>query len=843
MSNTTKRAPARPGTATKRRQVSTSRISFLLGILPILVSIALLAAGMFDLSPYLGETATTVHDIAKWRSGEYLFFIGTTYLSLLLLRRKKRIGALLVFALGVTWASYHGSTMDFVGNLGSDSLSEARHFDLNEAKFWLETLGATITSSFDWEVMAYYVVAAVASYLALRFLFRQLALTTRFYSHLKLSLAVLLIGAALYQTLSNAVRLFMENTQAYSGAMKNFQHPAPVLVPGSKGVDLLVYVGESTAAMNMGIYGYPRDTTPKLQKIRDTDRNLIVFNNVFSTHTHTSPSLLEALSFGLDRSEYYLPIDKRKRLSIVDLLVSNRIATTLTSSQGQTGTWNLASSIIFHRARATYSSNTRMVGNNDWKLAKPWDDEFFQQKMGTVFAGPDDRTQVAFLHSYAGHGGYFENIPPAFRRYLDDGFGKGPFKDAPGFVHDGVEKYDAAIRYIDHSVSQSIAYVRSQARPIVFVYFADHGEAAYTGHAHDSSQFIHEMARVPFMIYFNDAARARMPATYRKYQALAASGRDATLEQLPSTLLDLADLRIRPDQRGKLIEMPVIGDEVRHPPIVVRETASGVTYVNINRDGAAAPAAAHAADHSDDATRVYTASKNKANKASRVCVRDVDTIDKLVRSRMVASCIQITVAANADGKLSVTGAAGKDTGLRLEEVLKVTGMNRMGLWIHAPALRGGSCESLASQLGQGGRPGHAVLVEFPSGSHANTAELTSCSAKLAGMGVATSYRVADLDALPCARSIAAGAKAGDTAACTALGKDLEAARRSRLFTDIAFDYDATPAIGALGTAKSFRWNTRNVAPAGYSAATSERFAMTILGVVERPEQTAVGASD
>ncbi|HYE41192.1 MAG TPA: sulfatase-like hydrolase/transferase [Ramlibacter sp.] len=733
--------------------------------------------------------------------------------------------------------------MDFVGNLGSDSLSEARHFDLAEAKFWLETLGATITSSFDWEVMAYYVAAALASYLGLRFLCRQLAITTRFYSHLKLTLAVLLIGAALYQTLSNAVKLFMENTQAYSGAMKNFQHPAPVLVPAEQGVDLLVYVGESTAAMNMGVYGYPRDTTPKLQKIRDTDRNLLVFSNVFSTHTHTSPSLLEALSFGLDRNEYYLPIDKRKRLSIVDLLVSNRIATTLTSSQGQTGTWNLASSIIFHRARATYSSDTRMVGNNDWKLAKPWDDEFFQQKMETVFSGPDDRTQVAFLHSYAGHGGYYENIPPAFRRYLDDGFGSGPVKDAPGSVHDGVEKYDAAIRYIDHSVSQSIDYVRSQSRPIVFVYFSDHGEAAYTGHAHDSSQFIHEMARVPFMVYFNDAARARMPATYKKYQALAASGRDATLEQLPSTLLDLAGLRIRPDQRDKLIEMPVIGQHVRHPPIVVRETAAGVTYVNINRDGVGAPPASQAAEHSDDATRLYTASKNRANSTSRVCVPDVDTIDKLVRSRMVASCIEITVAAN-DGKLSLTSADGKEIGGRVEDVLKVTRANRMGLWIHAPISNGGEwCAALADQLGRGGQPGSSVLVDFPTGSHANAEALASCAKTLVGLDVATAYRVSDTDSLQCTHAIAAGGKAGESAACTSLRDDLLAARRSGLFTDIAFDHDNAPALKALAAAKSFRWNTWNVAPAVYSAATAGRYAMTIVGTVERPDQTAVGASD
>ncbi|HEY1043573.1 MAG TPA: sulfatase-like hydrolase/transferase [Telluria sp.] len=543
----------------------------------------------------------------------------------------------------------------------------------------------------------------------------------------------------------------------------------------------------------------------------------------------------------MDRNEYYLPIDKRQRLSIVDLLVANRIPTTLSSSQGQTGTWNQASSIIFRRARSTYSSDTRMVGNNDWKLTKPWDDEFFKRQMGTAFAGSDERTQVAFLHSYAGHGGYYENIPPAYRQPLGDGFGSGPAHNAPGSVHDGVEKYDAAIRYIDHSVSQSIEYVRRQSRPIVFVYFSDHGESAYSGRAHDSSGFTHEMARVPFMVYFNDAARARMPAKYRKYRKLAASGRDASLEQLASTLLDLADVRIRPDQRGKVIEMPVIGEEVTHPPIVVRETAAGVTYVNINGGGSAAPATAQATDASDDATRLYTAAKARTNDASRLCMRDVDTAEKLVRSRLVASCVAITMTASGDGKLSITDATGTVTGLRLEDVLKVTVRNRMGLWIRVPDLRSAAaCDTLASQLGQNGKHGGAVLVEFPSGSHANAAELQACSAKLVGMGARTAYRVSDAEAAACSRATADN---GDTSPCAGLQQDLAAAHGSRLFTDIAFDHGVAPAMDALEEAKSFQWNTWNVAPANYSAAISERVAMTIVGVDERMEQEPAGASD
>lgn len=810
-----------------------------LPLVSVVVLCALVAAALFDLSPYLGEEASNVRDIARWRYGEYLFFIGTTYFALLLLRRKKWIRAPLVFGAGILWASFYGSAMDFVGNLGSDSVSEAQNFDLSEAWFWLQTLRQMITPNFDGAVMAYYVAAACASYLVIRFALRLKEITSRYYSHVKIAIAALLIGAALYLSLSDAVRWFAENTETYTGAERNFKQKVPAVVAGGKGVDMLVYVGESTAAMNMGIYGYPRDTTPKLQKLKDSDSNLIVFKPLFSTHTHTSPSLMEALSFAVDRKEYYVPIDKRKRLSIVDLMVANKIPTTLASNQGQNGTWSLASSIIFKHARTRFSVDTRFAGNNEYKIAKPWDDVFFRQAIGDAFAGPDEKTQVAFFHSYAGHGGYWEYTPPAFQHHLTDNFGRtrpagDPQADAQ--LSSEVEDYDATMRYIDHSVARAIEYVRQQSRPIVFVYFSDHGESPYTGRAHDSGQYIHEMSRVPFMIYFNDAARAKLPAKYKKYRALSTSGNDATMEQLASTMLDLVNIRIKPDPRRPVVEWPVIGEKVQaHPPIVVRATSSGVTFVNINRkgEGIAAPANVQATEHRDETISIYTAAKDRTNPASRVCAPAVDAADKLVRSHIAAGCIEVAVSLDKDGALTIPGAAATDAGLRLQDVLKLASANDMRVWMRAPDVQGvAQCEGLANALQEHGAAARSLMVEFPAGSHKHAKELKSCTSRLAELGVASSYRVADADASECARAIAAGGRVDAARSCTRMRKDLTAARRSRMFTDIGFDHGAVAAIEAMKAAKAFRWNTWNVAPADYSGDMSEQFTMTILRTAE-----------
>ena len=87
-------------------------------------------------------------------SGEYLFFIGTTYISLLLLKRKKWLKAIIIFFVGVLWVGIHLSIFGFIGHLGVDSFAEARSFDIDEAKFWLRTLPSILQFELSAEFFA-----------------------------------------------------------------------------------------------------------------------------------------------------------------------------------------------------------------------------------------------------------------------------------------------------------------------------------------------------------------------------------------------------------------------------------------------------------------------------------------------------------------------------------------------------------------------------------------------------------------------------------------------------------------------------------------------------------------
>ena len=68
---------------------------------------------------------------------------------------------------------------------------------------------------------------------------------------------------------------------------------------------------------------------------------------------------------------------------------------------------------------------------------------------------------------------------------------------------DDVINYKKAISYNFETIRNIILQINNDV-PTIFIYLSDHGESVYTGNGHDSSRFVHEMIRIPFLIYYNN---------------------------------------------------------------------------------------------------------------------------------------------------------------------------------------------------------------------------------------------------------------------------------------------------------------------------------------------------
>ena len=368
----------------------------------------------------------------------YLFFIGACYLSYALFLKRRLFLASIFFLIGLTWIVYVPGLVNLLSNLGVDSISETTSPNLNNSLFFLHTVLINLPANFQIKSILFYIFLFCCSFAFSSWLIQHSHFLLKRFFIFKISIGLFLIFISLSALFYPALKLFVGQSNEFLELKKNFNNKIPLLAFNDKPLNVLVYIGESTSIMNMSLYGYSRRTTPYLDHLKDLDPNLLVFSKVFSPHTHTSPSLLEGLSFNANKnSESFKGL--RKRISLVDMLYHHHIPVDLFSTQGITGSWNRTSSIIFEKASRYFSYDSQFQGNlglvDQSKLI--FDDKFFNLNLNEIFIEKPEynNKKVVFLHSYAGHGNYLSNIPENFRDPVDDSFrNKNPSSNIWSFI-------------------------------------------------------------------------------------------------------------------------------------------------------------------------------------------------------------------------------------------------------------------------------------------------------------------------------------------------------------------------------------------------------------------------
>jgi glucan phosphoethanolaminetransferase (alkaline phosphatase superfamily) len=788
--------------------------------------------------PRLVLTAIAVVAVVAWvmttpardtvhAANKFGFSIALAILAAWLYRRRHLVSAALAFGLGWLWLACFFQIWTWARSLGSDSFSEAQVFDGHEAWFYLSTLAQFVTGT--WKPAA--VLRSFAVMAAMFFAANVVARRTAPAGRSEFALAAVVAALALvpvFNLTSHAFQAFERNALMKERILENYSVPPPKVSFANTGLNVVLYIGESTSSMHMGLYGYPRPTTPRLSALAASG-SLIVVRDVLSTHTHTTPSLFEALSLELQGENDFIPVVSRKRVPLVEVLAANGVRTELFSNQGQSGLWTLASSVLFAKARRVYSTNTVLSVGDDSSIAKPFDADFLLPHLKSSLAAvrPQSST-VIFLHSYAGHGPYALSTPPAMRGPVDNYYrGRRPeavFGDTGTAKRLAeLEAYDAAVRYVDASVGAAIDAVAATAAPAAFVYFADHGEAPFTGAGHDSTRFIHDMSRVPFVIYFNAAARASYPAVVTRYEALARRDGISSLAQLSATVLDL--LGGEPDPAG---DCPT-GLGERCPvvdPILIRATNGGHTYVSVDGQRAGkGPDGSAPAHVPDTATEIFALSRDKRFAGATLCYHRTNTIAKAVRASAVTNCLEVDVTSDDAHRPDVYHPPKTSVGLDFGTVAKIAESAGMSLWIDAKNLeQPGNCEALLAAT----QPLRLrkVLVEFPPATRCTTQDLRACTAKFRERGYATSYYVPTKPARKCTADVAAGNAVSSS--CREVEEALRSAVTSGCFTDFSFDYAALPAMSALPSGKTLRWNPWGISPAKLPSVDTSPFNFIIL---------------
>lgn len=217
-------------------------------------------------------------------------------------------------------------------------------------------------------------------------------------------------------------------------------------------------VGESANRNHLSLYGYKRNTTPKLEAMRD---ELVVFEDVISPDTHTIPSLRKVLLF----------------------------------SELQKGDTILTSPSVL-----TLLNEGRSVSY----------DSVLLPELEKILGSSVERKAI-FIHLMGSHLTYALRYPPEFGVFSStDDIPTKPWRTESEKQY--VNTYDNSIRYTDHIVSSVINAVKRKGGDAFVVYFSDHGQEVYDTRpvrgqiANDPSK---HMLDIPFLCWFSPEYQRR----------------------------------------------------------------------------------------------------------------------------------------------------------------------------------------------------------------------------------------------------------------------------------------------------------------------------------------------
>lgn len=296
--------------------------------------------------------------------------------------------------------------------------------------------------------------------------------------------------------------------------------------PGAKPRLLVIVVGETARAMNWGLNGYARDTTPELRKL-----DVINFRDVTACGSATEVSL-PCMFSPYGRHDY--DQDRiRSHQSLLHVLEHAGIKTFWRDNQ--TGCKGVCDGLVFQSLENSrtpqWCANERCL---DEVLLDGLDEE--------IAPGPGDR--VVVLHQLGNHGpSYYLRYPSQFKRFA-------PTCESADLGRCDrqsiVNTYDNALLYTDHFLARVIEYLqRHDAYDTALVYVSDHGESLG-----EKGLYLHgvpyaiaprEQVKVPMVMWFSPGfvVDARLDVACLRHEADAPASHD----NLFPSVLGLMDVR------------------------------------------------------------------------------------------------------------------------------------------------------------------------------------------------------------------------------------------------------------------------------------------------------------
>lgn len=252
---------------------------------------------------------------------------------------------------------------------------------------------------------------------------------------------------------------------------------------------VVLIIGESMSKSHLQLYGYPRETTPKLNSLK----NLYVYKDVVSPATQTRESIIRMMSLARGKYEdlFY------NTGSIFTAAKEAGYYTYWLSNQMMLGISDTENSVI-----ANDADYSKFI-NSDWSTASL--DENMLPYLSEFLNDTTHSKKFMVLHMLGNHFKY-EN---RYSKEYETMFSNDVFENYHTSHHkEVINHYDNSIRYSDGFIYNTIKLIEETRKPAVVVYLSDHGEEVFDNKGlfigHGSPKVRKEAVDIPFLLWFSD---------------------------------------------------------------------------------------------------------------------------------------------------------------------------------------------------------------------------------------------------------------------------------------------------------------------------------------------------
>ncbi|EBY2494289.1 TPA: kdo(2)-lipid A phosphoethanolamine 7''-transferase [Salmonella enterica subsp. enterica serovar Braenderup] len=245
-------------------------------------------------------------------------------------------------------------------------------------------------------------------------------------------------------------------------------------------------IGETTRWDHMGIFGYERNTTPKLAQ----EKNLAAFRG-YSCDTATKLSLrcMFVREGGADNN----PQRTLKEQNVFAVLKQLGFSSDLYAMQSEM--W------FYSNTMADNISYREQIGAEPRNRGKTVDDMLLIDEMQNSLAQNPEGKHLIILHTKGSHFNYTQRYPRSYAQWKPECIGV----DSGCTKAQMINSYDSSVTYVDHFITSVFDQLRDK-KAIVF-YAADHGESINEReHLHGTPRNMAppEQFRVPMLVWMSD---------------------------------------------------------------------------------------------------------------------------------------------------------------------------------------------------------------------------------------------------------------------------------------------------------------------------------------------------